>query len=723
MLNELYDAASSLAEVGISPKDWHKEYTPIPKPQPLKRSTGRPTFFVFISSDSEITRVERVVEPKETDGLRKWETGNGYSFPYFNIPPLWWISFDPKPHSDDKNFKQALDKGGLTRERLDQFLRNKTDNAKKWEEKHADRVNDCLSKIPGQLRTILGEIPEEYSAFSALIDRVNQIPVEKFYGELQEVFKNQMLADPSAAYTYFGGAFYYGKKEPTNIVSVLLELADASAFQYPVKNVKIRNWINEKLMAHHETTTVVVGLPDAFGNDRGGFDETYPDVTIKESPLGNVKLRAMNHESPCQHRYGTIDEQSCPVGNESRRAMKRALEWLTDPMRKGKTWARATANKEVLLAYPSVLPEDPPNAAMMFGGGVSTENDTDDTSRFEDCAKNVTGTLHGLMAKNPNLDIRVFVLRKMDTARTRVSSNRRYSAQHLIKSAEHWQAGSRNLPQIPIKQFTKDGELVWRDTQTPFPMEVVWTLNTLWSRGLKGTEQKKGQSQWAPTALKEIRAEDGISLLVEEGAYLQQTIPRVLRAATRNSAGLVLALGQAHAQGQVFACSKNYARQPMILPSILGLLLSRLNIAKEDYMRSSPYLVGRLLSLADQLHFHYCRFVRNKPDTPSNKQSFPPQFMGNALMATALEEPVKALALYSNRILPYQAWAKSFHGSDEDNKRVRGILKRLGETCAEASLGNMPERCTDVDKAQMLIGYLARPEITDSGNTLKGDQA
>lgn len=720
VLNELYDAASSLAEIGINPTDWCKGFEPIPKPQLLKGSTGNPTFFVFIGPKSEITRVERVTDPKETDGLRKWKTGNGYSFPYFNIPPLWWISFDPKPGSDDKAFKQALDKGALTIEGLEQFLRNKTDKANMWEEKHTGRVKDCLSKIPGQLRTILGVIPEEYSALRVLIDRVHQISAEKLYRELQEAFKNQMLANPSTANTYFGGAFYYGEKEPTNIVSVLLELADASAFQYPVKNVKIRNWINEKLMAHHETTTVVVGLPDAFGNDRGGFDETYPDVTIKESPLGNVKLRAMNHESPCQHRYGTINEQSCPVGNESRRAMKRALEWLTDPIRKGKTWARATANKEVLLAYPSVLPEDPPNAAMMFGGGVGTENDTDNTSRFEDCAKNVTGTLHGLMAKNPNLDIRVFVLRKMDTARTRVSSNCRYSAQHLIKSAEHWQAGSRNLPQIQIKQFTKDGELVWRDSQTPFPMEVVWTLNTLWSRGLKGMEQKKGQSQWAPTALKEVCAEDGISLLVEEGVSLEQVIHRVLRAATRNGTGLVLALGQVHAQGKVFACSKNYARQSMILPCVLGLLLFKMDITKENYMKSPPYLIGRLLSLADQLHYHYCQHVR--------KNNIPPQLMGNALMPIGLEEPLKALALYCNRILPYQAWANTVSGDAAGLARyflaeLGKVCSELGEICSNVPVTTISERCTDSDKAQMLIGYLARPEKSDSGNTLKGDRA
>jgi hypothetical protein len=182
-------------------------------------------------------------------------------------------------------------------------------------------------------------------------------------------------------------------------------------------------------------------------------------------------------------------------------------------------------------------------------------------------------------------------------------------------------------------------------------------------------------------------------------------------AATRNAIGLLAALGQSRAKGEVLSVAKNYVRQPLILPSILGLLLSKLQITKEHYMKSTPYLVGRLLSLADQLHYHYCQHVRDS--------SVPPQLMGNALMPTALEEPVKALSLYSNRILPYQAWARSFQGSDEDNKRVRGILKRLGETCSEGSLENVPERCNDADKAQMLIGYLARPEKTDSET--KGD--
>lgn len=124
-------------------------------------------------------------------------------------------------------------------------------------------------------------------------------------------------------------------------------------------------------------------------------------------------------------------------------------------------------------------------------------------------------------------------------------------------------------------------------------------------------------------------------------------------------------------------------------------------------MKSAPYLIGRMLSLADQTHYHYCQHVR--------KNSIPPQLMGNALMPTALEEPVKALALYSNRILPYQAWAKTVSGDAAGLARY--FLAELGGVCSAISQSAIPVRCADEDKAQMLLGYLAKTEKSDSTTT------
>ena len=63
-----------------------------------------------------------------------------------------------------------------------------------------------------------------------------------------------------------------------------------------------------------------------------------------------------------------------------------------------------------------------------------------------------------------------------------------------------------------------------------------------------------------------------------------------------------------------------YGKQALLLPQILGLLLGKLDYKKGIYMKSSPYLIGRLLSLADQLHVQYCHEVR--------KGQVPPQLVG-----------------------------------------------------------------------------------------------
>ena len=700
MLNELYEASMSLQDFGVNPKDWDQKYMRVPK-----LGGAKPTFFVFIGSNNQVTRIERIIDANEIDGLRKWQKANGYSFPYFNIPPLWRINFEPKKNEKDKVIEQKLKNNRLSKQELQQFMNEKTATAKEWEANQILRIDDCLRKLSNEFRAIVGTPPPELCAIAALIERVSEISGQQFYDEIKDKFSKCMLADPSSARLYFGGAFQYRNTESGNPVSILLELDDGtSAFEYPVKHFKVRDWINERLFKHQITITGESGQPDVFGKDLAGSDKKYPDVTV--NVLGSVKLRAMNHESLCQYRYGQIGQKSCLVGDKSRMLMKGALEWLTDSGRKGKTWdtvARATSNKEILLAYPSVLPKEPPNVAVMFSGGLG-ENDTmDNTSQFENCAHEVTGTLQGLMAQNPDLDFRVFVLRKMDTARTRVSNHRRYSAQHLINAANNWQIGCRNLPYIQIKQFSPEKKPEWCDPKIPFPMEIVWTLNTLRSRDGGGAQK---------TVIKGLATDDGISLLLEEGVFLRQILLRALGAATRNAVGLVLALGQAQAQRLVFTSVKNDARQAVILPSILGLLLFKMNITKEEYMKSPPYLIGRLLSLSDQLHYHYCEHERDK--------KVPPQLLGNALMPNALEEPCRVLAHYFDRLKPYHAWAQTVQG--EPAGLARYFLAELGKVALELSKLPIPERCTDIDRTQMMIGYLARSGKSESETAKQGDE-
>lgn len=707
MLNELYDAASRLRDAEITPAKWHKEYSPVRK--------AKLAFFVFFDRAGAIGDIERVNDLNEIADLRKWESLGGLrqSFPYFNIQPLLRIDFDPETDKDHKFIEKAIKDKKLTEDQLEKWLETVRDaeSTKKWDEDAHAKLESCL-KNGRALKTILGPAPEEYRSIVELIGR---LPVEgdekTFYDRLCDAFIKKLRGNPGEAGKYIEGLFYWGEKKPVNSVTILFELADgASRFEFPVRHAKVRDWINLRLLSQIPAQGESSSSRDIFNNGIAGSDQTFDEVRMR-NVLGNVKLRAMASAAACQSRYRKAEADACPVGQESRTKMKGALEWLTDPGREGKTWttiSRAADNKEILLAYPSVLPEEPPDMATFFGG--HPESQAGNAGRFENCAGNVTGALRGLMPKNPDLNIRVFVLRKMDIARTRVSSQRRYSAQRLIDAAGLWQKGCCNLPRILIRQFAdtapKGAATEWREPRTPFPMDVVWALNTLWSRD--------GQSA---ARVKNLSAGDGISLFLEEGARLQNVLQRAFSGAARGAVGLVMALGQAHSQGQVLVVPKQYSRQPLILPGILGYLLFKKNVAKENYMKSAPYLVGRLLSLADQLHFHYCGHVRDG--------KVPPQLMGNALMPTALEEPVKALALYCNRILPYQAWARTV-SSKEAAGLARYFLSELGKVCDDLKMvspADMPKRCSDPDKAQMLVGYLARQEKSDPGTMeRKGDK-
>ena len=133
-------------------------------------------------------------------------------------------------------------------------------------------------------------------------------------------------------------------------------------------------------------------------------------------------------------------------------------------------------------------------------------------------------------------------------------------------------------------------------------------------------------------------------------------------------------------------------------------------------MKGPPYLVGRLLSLADQLHVEYCLDER--------KGQIPSQLFGSALMPTALEQPEKAMALLCQRIPPYKNWATRL----QEGERVgltKFLLSEMGRLCNQLKECGIPKTSDDADKAEMLLGYLAAnvksKEPTDSTeSTLEG---
>ena len=179
-----------------------------------------------------------------------------------------------------------------------------------------------------------------------------------------------------------------------------------------------------------------------------------------------------------------------------------------------------------------------------------------------------------------------------------------------------------------------------------------------------------------------------LTLFLDDGPLLTELAGRALRLAVAQWTELLLAMGRAATFGLVCPHSQNEQR---LLPPILGLLLFKLGHRKDAYMTALPYWLGRLLAAADRLHRNYCDIERER--------QYPPQLIGNAAMPACLDNPQAGLARLAERLPLYQQVA-----GEDLRCEVAEIVSRIDPE-------KLPSRATDEHRAQMLLGYLARPDL------------
>jgi len=675
MLNELYQLSVVLEDKGIKPYDWHEDLKLLPN-----TSDRKPCYRILISSDSSISGIEPM-KKELVSSLRKWQHGgNGFSFPGFNILPFYCIAGEEE--------KKLLEKWNKGKEKLDKrqlkewcIFENETKYNKKM-------LNECLGKIPQELQRRCAKIPDDFVAFKNLLERVDSAWGNDGCTKFIQALKNYIWEKIDAEENESSLLPILISPKAQNI-SIFFDVPDWK--EYPVANEKTIRCINEHLQNSTSAggTNTENEAEDAFGYGSSGDEDKLPEVKLPI--IGGIKLRAMNSESPCQYRYGTIDANSFRIGAESRKRTKGALEWLGCYEHEGKTWGRADG-RELIFAYPAVLPEAPLKLAACLGA-----RKTDDTeARFENYAKDVVDCLNGLGRPLKEIELRVFSLRKMDKARTKVVFHRNYSAQRLVNAAREWQQGCANIPIIRIRSWGEEkGKTILVEPEIPFPLQIADCLNRVWKQD--GTSKCE---------VKSISKSAGIELLLDESAALRQ-ISHLLAVALQNSKGLFFSLGDSLHRNEVFKLD-GFNKHKQLMPVILGLLLWKLGIGKERYMNNPSYLVGRMLKLADELHALYCKEIR--------KDNLPPQLLGNALMVAALDSPTQALAQLALRIAPYLGWART--NSTESAGLSRYFLKEFGLVEAKLRDVTLPLRLDDPARAQLLLGYISGNSQTNKSTNI-----
>ena len=387
----------------------------------------------------------------------------------------------------------------------------------------------------------------------------------------------------------------------------------------------------------------------------------------------DVTLRTMFKEQRCQTRYGKIENASYPISPQIRMDLQAALEWAGSSEQKDTTWINTDKN-EVLFAYPSSLPKQPVSFTAIF------KQNCDKSIAFSSQAKQFIQELK--QTKEIGTDsnakrITIFVLRKIDKARTKVVYTRQTDPCELEKCSEEWTLGCANLPPFPFGT-----------PKTLYPLDIADVLNRFW----------KQSGEVATDKFKPVPQYHGIEILMDSKLSVSADLHRLSESA--------MSIGSFF--GNLSA--KNAWSQPMQkkakdMLALMGLLFYRERIGKEKYMESLPYLYGQLLKAADELHALYCKVVRNG--------EVPPQFVGGTLFQSAAEAPIRTLNILSQRIMPYYSWAKSYRlkgimEADKESWRA-GWLYRICEQIVDKLQNSWaPQtRFSDEEKAQLFIGYLA----------------
>lgn len=523
-------------------------------------------------------------------------------------------------------------------------------------------------------------------------------------------------------------------------VPVFLDLADQNVQALPVADPRTGRLINDYLLANQpppyaatarantapslprKKVSIKTPIParDAYSGQDCAVAAKFPEPKL--ALLGNTKLFSNNTtEAGCFFRYGLGDADTFKVSAELVQKMSGAIFTLAgDDLALTALGGRPSVGRtcrgipggrkkkqDLLIAYL----EDEPDALDPYVDLFGSATEGLDAPDFAATARPVLNALAGKVAANPNQLIRLIAIAPIDKANSQLSLNRSFTVRDVMEAAEAWQAGAANCPPVTLPFFDKQTKkVVWKSRTVPSPLDTASLLNRVWASSSDGG----------------FRSDFQRIISVSDAYDIFLALPLLHEAKTRFALQILLqrmrdvfaASGRLKATSNFKALNEPSRWQVLKGIGLLGILLNQIKEHWSIFMKEPTYQLGRLLAYADSLHQQYCKHVRGG-DSPT-------QLIGNALFNTALEQPVFALARLAERLVPYQAWAKTFRNTNPELKSgyEKTLLKLIGECSAHfieehdgafaIRLDELPPRMTDTDKAKLLLGYLADHPKSDS---------
>lgn len=482
------------------------------------------------------------------------------------------------------------------------------------------------------------------------------------------------------------------------------------------------------------------------GPDHGGVDaltgepadlehKTFPSVELPVPsfrsgvrPIGRKKfpLSSMFSEARCNERYGMTDARVFPIARTRATQLKEALEDITSDDRRERTWQHVSSGRfetrngrkiekpDLLVAYVESKPALDAKTAGYFGQGP-----TQTEAKFEVDAAAICQALKGVTRKRPQSRLNLFLIRETSKGQAQIVLSESPTVEEVLIGAARWQgAVKENLPALTllIPPLEKGQKLSQEGPLVPYPDQVLRLLSYQWVRDGSSSKSPSGRRQEPKQAVVGPGLSEVLPLMLRIDGKWEQAAHRMLALLLQRVTPLLVGVFSASRafsgrKGEPLDDYPRESRQVALRAvAVCGILLDVLNCRKEVYVENAPYQVGQVLALADTIHKDYCVVVR--------KGSMPNSLIGTSLMRRALDNPAGALADLGERMIEYLRWAKTAEvprGAGENDPRRKAVLEareRLRQyqpLAAKLGIAVLPIECSDVMKAQLLLGFLASP--------------
>jgi hypothetical protein len=753
MLNELYKAAEAL----------ESRHVPIVVPHSSVEPMGKSNL-LLIQLDAHGNPCRVSFLPREDAGklVRVVHGSKGSSFPGFNLPlPLRVVS----PKMNAAILKQLVESQRSKASSVEALVKSiglvlSETAARTFGTSQIDQFFRSMQELVGWLKADFAESGPELVNFRRLVDVVASVKLMelgRFTKRLSVCIRNSLgtanrdelilFAEilfgkthlPKCKDEVASGAYWNAKGKADNDLQtpVFMDVAVGDSLQVPVADPRTSRFLNDYLLRvrppDYDVRTRYVPKPvarrrkveatqpnqavDAYTGKKCVIPNKFPEPKL--AVIGNTRLFSNNTtEANCFYRYGLGDTETIKTSSETAEKMAGALFTLAgDDLALialggrpsvGKTCRGIPGNRggkqDLLIAYL----EDEPDASDPYVELFGNEAETYDAADFAASTKVVLDSLEGRVAANPNQRIRLIAIAAIDTANKQVSLNRDYTVREVLDAAKSWQVGAANCPPMSLQFFDKQtNKSVFRDRTVPSPLETAIVLNKVWASNAESGFRNELQR-----------------IMSVSDAYDIFLAPDSIRNA-KVQAALCVVLNRMRAvfiRAATFKVTREWReldvlqkRRPLSEPArwqvlkavaLIGIFLQQQGKKHEVFMKEAIYQVGRLLALADSLHFQYCKYVRTSEEKrKAGKVDAPSELLGNALFNAALDNPVVALGRLAERIRPYKGWADTYSG--ENAGLAHWFVRQMAECEKLIDLSSLPKRVEDMHKAQLILGYLS----------------